>query len=97
MTGRPVAVCPACGGEAVSYDGRPAVLIHAAPCSEAGAWTEDAITEFERSIHPPSTCPVGGCAACYEPRRPSERTAHRALCVDEDGQLECVCGIGYTR
>lgn len=60
-------------------------------------WTADTIAAFEAGIHPSALCPVGGCAQCHDPRpappRPTDRTAHRAICVDDEGYLDCVCEL----
>jgi hypothetical protein len=44
-------------------------------------WTPEAIREFERNEAP----------------RPQDRTAHRAVCVDDEGAVTCICRNGGER
>ena len=60
-------------------------------------WSDESIREFEQGIHPRVLCPIGGCAQCFKPPRPTDRTAHRSACVDDEGGLSCVCRIGDGR
>lgn len=51
--------------------------------NRALTWTEEAVADFEASIHPPVQCPWAGCAACL----PSVAEMHVLAATDRDAEL----------